>query len=101
MKINKKGRESQTLREKRLKMNHTWGLFEETEIVLWLLWSSSCKPRNSRALVPESTVVTAMERYKNREFHNQCYIRNNDTHEYNLCSELFCCESVFYIWPQR
>ena len=51
-----------TLDNGKKKKNHTWWLFGETEGVFG---SFSCKPRNSRALLPESTVVTAIKQRKN------------------------------------
>ena len=41
------------------KSKSTWWLFGETEGESGCICSSSWKPRNSRALLPESTVVTA------------------------------------------
>jgi len=32
-----------------------------------IVWESSCKPRNSRAFVPESTVVTAMKKEEKKK----------------------------------
>jgi len=61
-KTGKHGEKRERERERERERNFTrWSLGQTEGTVSGLLWSSSsCNPRNFKALLPESTAVTAM-----------------------------------------